>query len=132
MATSGRQSWWRGPIPHWPPSWVAPSPALPGRPGLYTAAQQHWVSGTVSLDGPQLRDLIQRADGWLAARVIVMHELGHLVGLGHVSIRDQLMYEDNIGQRDFGAGDREGLRQLGLGPCFPNTRDPPCPSGRQA
>lgn len=50
-----------------------------------------------------------------------MHELGHLVGLGHVPMSDQLMYEDHIGQRAFGAGDREGLRQLGLGPCFTNS-----------
>ena len=47
-----------------------------------------------------------------------MHEFGHLVGLGHVPMSDQLMYEDNIGQRAFGAGDKEGLRRLGLGPCF--------------
>ena len=95
--------------------------AGPAGAPYYTAAQQHWVSGTVSLDGPQFRGLIQRADGWPAARAIVMHELAHLVGLGHVSTRDQLMYGDNIGQQDFGAGDREGLRQLGLGPCFTNN-----------
>jgi hypothetical protein len=76
------------------------------------------VSGTVSLDGPQIRALLQRADGWAAARAIIMHEFGHLVGLGHVSVQDQLMYESNIGQRDFGPGDREGLRQLGLGLCY--------------
>ena len=28
------------------------------------------------------------------------------------------MYERNIGQQDFGFGDRQGLRELGLGPCF--------------
>jgi hypothetical protein len=59
-------------------------------------------------------------DGRAAARAIVMHELGHLVGLQHVAAPDQLMYERNVGQHDFGSGDREGLRQLGLGPCFTN------------
>jgi len=54
----------------------------------------------------------------VAARAIVMHEFGHLVGLSHVPVTSQLMYADNIGQRAFGPGDREGLRQLGLGPCF--------------
>jgi predicted Zn-dependent protease len=49
-----------------------------------------------------------------------MHELGHLVGLNHVSVKTELMYPENLGQRAFGAGDREGLRQLGLGPCFTN------------
>lgn len=87
----------------------------------YIPAQQHWASGTVSLDGPQFRELLQRADGRAAARAIIMHEFGHLVGLGHVPTSDQLMYEDNVGQRAFGAGDREGLRRLGLGPCFTNS-----------
>ncbi len=57
-------------------------------------------------------------DGWAAARAIVMHELGHLVGLAHVHVADELMYPENIGHRTFGPGDREGFRQLGLGPCF--------------
>ncbi|GAA2158600.1 hypothetical protein GCM10009826_23010 [Humibacillus xanthopallidus] len=84
----------------------------------YTSDQQHWVSGTVYLDGPQFRALLQSVDGSAAARAIVMHEFGHLVGLAHVPAQDQLMYESNIGQRGFGPGDKEGLRQLGLGPCF--------------
>lgn len=84
----------------------------------YTAAQQHWVSGTVYLDGPQFRELLPSVDGQAAALAVVMHELGHLVGLNHVTASDQLMYDKNIGQRAFGPGDREGLRQLGLGPCL--------------
>ena len=92
--------------------------AGPAGAPYYTPSQQHWVSGTVNLDGPQFREVLQRADGWAAARAIVMHEFGHLAGLSHVPARDQLMYEDNIAQRDFGSGDREGLRQLGRGSCF--------------
>ncbi|WP_068401232.1 matrixin family metalloprotease [Kribbia dieselivorans] len=84
----------------------------------YTAAQQHWVSGMVALDGPQIRDLMQGSDGWADARAIVMHEFGHLVGLDHVPAADHLMHEQNTGQRAFRRGDLEGLRQLGLGPCF--------------
>ena len=95
--------------------------AGPAGAPYYTAAQQHWVSGTVSLDGPQFREIVQQANGWPAAQAIVMHELGHLVGLDHVTNKDQLMYEDNIGQLDWGAGDREGFRQLGGGPCFSNN-----------
>lgn len=84
----------------------------------YTAGQQHWVSGTVYLDGPQFREMLPAVDGHASARAVVMHELGHLVGLDHVPASDQLMYEKNIGQRAFGSGDQAGLRQLGLGPCF--------------
>ena len=85
--------------------------AGPAEAPYYTAAQQHWVSGTVDLDGPQFRGILQRVDGWAAARAIVMHEFGHLVGLAHVPVSDELMYQENIGQRTFGPGDREGLRQ---------------------
>jgi hypothetical protein len=128
----------RGPIENarygnrWSPvlvAWTDPSlvPSLLGRVAgiagpvgapYYTASQQHWVSGTVNLDGPQLREVLQRPDGWTAARAIVMHEFGHLVGLDHVPAPNQLMFASNIGQTTFGSGDREGLRQLGLGPCF--------------
>lgn len=92
--------------------------AGPAGAPYYAATQQHWVSGTVKLDGPQFREVLQRADGWADARAIVMHEFGHLVGLDHVPVQNQLMYASNIGQHAFGAGDREGLRQLGLGQCF--------------
>ena len=47
-----------------------------------------------------------------------MHELGHLVGLGHVADQSQLMFASMVGQTGFGDGDLEGLRQVGSGPCF--------------
>jgi hypothetical protein len=49
--------------------------------------------------------------------LVLMHELGHLIGLAHVSDPNELMYTS---QRvagnpidDWGPGDREGLRELG-------------------
>lgn len=80
------------------------------------------MSGTTSLTkleqlSNRRRDL-QRPDGWAHARAIAMHELGHLVGLAQVNVNTELMYPENIAQRTFGPGDREGLRQLGLGRCF--------------
>lgn len=86
----------------------------------FETAQEHWVSGSVNLDGPQLSDALRRPAGWNMARAIVMHELGHLVGLEHVTSRSELMYAETTGRTDFGPGDREGLRQLGLGHCFGN------------
>lgn len=47
---------------------------------------------------------------------VLLHELGHIVGLDHVKDPDQLMYSGrhpNFRVRDFGLGDLEGLRQLG-------------------
>ena len=48
---------------------------------------------------------------------ILLHELGHLVGLDHVDSRDELMYSDNVGKREFGTGDLNGLVELGKGRC---------------
>jgi hypothetical protein len=46
-----------------------------------------------------------------------MHELGHVVGLGHVQDDRQLMSEHGHGVYAFAAGDRSGLKRLGEGPC---------------
>lgn len=44
---------------------------------------------------------------------VVLHELGHLMGLGHVDTIGELMHPAGGGVVDLGPGDREGLRQLG-------------------
>jgi hypothetical protein len=44
---------------------------------------------------------------------VILHELGHLMGLGHVRARGELMHPDGGGVVDFGPGDLEGLRRLG-------------------
>ncbi|WP_406830280.1 matrixin family metalloprotease [Pedococcus sp. KACC 23699] len=116
----------------WSPAlvaWTNPRvvPELDGRvagvggPRAATYAQsvdQHWVSGIVFLDAPTFRSILNRTEGWADARAIVMHELAHMVGLTHVKKRSELMYDDNVGKHEFGAGDLEGLRRLGMGRCF--------------
>ena len=81
-------------------------------------ADLHYVTGAVLLDAPAFDHLLDDPDGRITARSIVMHELGHLVGLGHVADQRQLMFESMVGQTGFGDGDLEGLRRLGSGPCF--------------
>jgi hypothetical protein len=67
--------------------WVAINADDPNRPGFTLPGQQ----------GP-----------------VILHELGHLMGLGHVKAVGELMHPAGGGVVDLGPGDREGLRQLGV------------------
>ncbi|WP_167759258.1 matrixin family metalloprotease [Blastococcus sp. TF02A_35] len=79
-----------------------------------------FVTGTVSLDAPQLAEILEGRNGAAVVRGIVLHELGHLVGLAHVDDDDELMYpEARRSVTDFAAGDLTGLAVLGAGPCVP-------------
>jgi hypothetical protein len=93
---------------------------LGGSFALPVADQQVYVTGGVTLDGPQLMKVLKQPNGQAAARAVVEHELAHLVGLDHVADATQLM--NPVGAPDvvtFGAGDLTGLAQLGAGACFP-------------
>ncbi|WP_436700062.1 matrixin family metalloprotease [Nocardioides sp. BYT-33-1] len=76
-----------------------------------------FVTGGVTLDADAFDRIEGERDGAAQARAILLHELGHLVGLDHVDSAAELMYADNVGQLDFGQGDLNGLAQLGKGRC---------------
>ncbi len=80
--------------------------------------RMHYVTGQVVLDAPDLTDVMARPTGPAEVQAIVMHELGHLVGLAHVDDPHELMDGKNVGRLSFGPGDREGLAKLGSGACF--------------
>lgn len=81
-----------------------------------------YVTGAVVLDAAQFAQILDRPGGTAEARAIVLHELGHLVGLGHVADPTQLMYpEASPGVVDFAAGDLSGLSELGGGACVPGV-----------
>lgn len=84
----------------------------PGEPRVY-------VTGSVTLDATDFADLLASPDGQAVARAIVLHELGHLVGLGHIDDPSQLMYPETGTALDFASGDLTGLVQLGRGECVP-------------
>ena len=78
------------------------------------------VTGAVTLDGQKLGKILKQPDGDQVVRAVVLHELGHVVGLDHADSKSQLMYKRiQHGMTDFGAGDLTGLAALGRGGCFP-------------
>lgn len=78
-----------------------------------------YVSGIVFLDGPQLQRSTRTSGDESAARATILHEFGHLLGLGHVSDRSQLMYPESTGRvTEPQSGDIAGLVELGRGRCF--------------
>ncbi|GAB3038602.1 hypothetical protein GCM10011376_33770 [Nocardioides flavus (ex Wang et al. 2016)] len=74
------------------------------------------VSGSVVLDVEAFTPTAV-AEQPRVMEAIVLHEVAHVVGLGHVSEPMELMYADNTGQVELGPGDREGLARLGSLPC---------------
>lgn len=82
------------------------------------ASDQVFVTGGVTLDSPDFVELLGQFDGYARARAVVLHELGHLVGLDHVDDSSQLMSPVlRSDMTEYAAGDREGLAQLGQGTC---------------
>jgi predicted Zn-dependent protease len=61
--------------------------------------------------------MLERVDGRENVQAVVMHELGHVLGLDHVDDPGELMHGENVGQTEFGPGDRAGLTALGAGRC---------------
>ncbi|WP_300677473.1 DUF2510 domain-containing protein [Nocardioides sp.] len=78
--------------------------------------QPHYLTGAIALR----RDWFAQesaAGNNAEERAIVMHELGHVLGLGHVKDRRQMMYPTNVGQLVYADGDLAGLALLGSGTC---------------
>lgn len=49
-------------------------------------------------------------------QAILLHEMAHVLGLGHVDDPDELMYYSAL-RTDYGPGDLEGLARIGNAPC---------------
>jgi hypothetical protein len=79
-----------------------------------------YVTGLIALDTPDLQQTLQHPGGADIVRAVIMHELAHVLGLGHVEDPTHLMYGQNTGHNTaLSAGDRAGLAKLGAGPCIP-------------
>ncbi|GAA5165602.1 hypothetical protein GCM10023321_55800 [Pseudonocardia eucalypti] len=78
-----------------------------------------FVSGQIVLFRDNLAKIATGRSGRLIQKAILLHELGHLVGLDHVSDPGELMAPMYTGLTGFGPGDRQGLAELGAVPCMP-------------
>jgi hypothetical protein len=83
----------------------------------YPDGRRRLVAGTIALSIDAYRAL-EVPGGREQQLAILLHELGHVLGLAHVDNPGELMHDDNIGKAGYGPGDLEGLRRLGQGPCF--------------
>ena len=83
----------------------------------YPDGRRRLIAGTIALSIDTYRSLEADADREHQL-AILLHELGHVLGLAHVDNPGELMHDDNLGRTAYGPGDLEGLRRLGRGPCF--------------
>jgi hypothetical protein len=82
--------------------------------GLF-ADQDQYFGGLIVMDAEANSGL--GFGDFYAHGTVLLHELGHIMGLDHVRDPDQLMYSGrfpNFALHAFGPGDLEGLRRLGM------------------
>ncbi len=79
-----------------------------------------YVTGAIALDTPAIREMLQTSEGPALVQAVILHELGHVMGLNHVDDPAQLMFEEMQSIRSYSLGDQNGLARLGSGRCFPN------------
>ncbi len=81
--------------------------------------------GVVASDGTVVYvtgDVVLDRTGEPELEPVLLHELGHLVGLDHTNDRRQIMFpEGQPTVTDYAAGDLRGLAKLGRGACVPDV-----------
>lgn len=81
-----------------------------------------YISGVVYLEPTKYTEIMTRS-GQAVADSVILHELGHLVGLAHVNDAAQIMWPrgNASGLTEYQSGDAAGLRALGRGSCQPDA-----------
>ena len=89
---------------------------LGGSASVRVGERVRYVTGRIVLDADVYNQL-QRAENHLDQRLILEHEIGHVLGLDHVADRHQVMNEGESDVAGLGRGDIAGLRALHDVPC---------------
>jgi hypothetical protein len=114
-----------GTLPNWAPvliAWVTPDETdIEFKSGEHTAVavaaplappgEDVYVTGWVAINAQA--GAPPGFDDPAAIGPTLLHELGHLVGLGHVPASGEIMEPSGGGVTNYGVGDLEGLRRLG-------------------
>lgn len=82
---------------------------------------ERYVTGDVALDREWFVEALADPSEYGSARAVVMHELGHVVGLDHVADPREVMAEWGTTITELGPGDRQGLAAVGAGRCWTDT-----------
>lgn len=80
-------------------------------PSTVLASRNEITTGTAVFNADYIDDASKKQ-----ARALLLHEIGHVLGLGHTDDGTQVMAPDVDGDLTLGAGDIEGVRSL-LKPC---------------
>jgi hypothetical protein len=79
--------------------------------------RRSYVTGMVVLDVDTYDRLASSKDAEAVELAVLLHELGHLLGLAHVDDRGEIMYADGVTRTSYGTGDLDGLARLGAVDC---------------
>ena len=81
---------------------------------------QIYVSGIVDLESGALKEFMSTKKDDSKVKAVILHELGHVMGLDHTDGPWEIMYpEANLQVFKLGLGDISGLSILGSQPCHP-------------